>query len=382
MISFPDVHRLILPIIATENLIMAATLLLMYIVKKNYNLSYRLSILFLSSAMFLLALINYAEIFLPIKEFFLPFSMSVMVFAASLELFLLFYSFMALLDQRFVTMKKVIVELLLIAIFTLPPLLLFWCEPVFRWWFGIAILFYLVKFSYNFYLYKRYFLRMRRELLDYYSDERNEQILWINNVFYMVVIVGAVSVVVPLTNYAVLSFYNLFLFFAYFYIYFEVLRHDFFFEEVRQEEKGGETMKEQAKETAKEVASLSDFMTNREVLFNQWMDSRAYTRQHITIEDVARELGANRTKLSIYLNSELHMNFYDWISRLRMEEAKRLLIENPNTPVLEIAIQVGIDDRSNFDKTFKRIVGMSSFAYRKTVLPTNVEADSSDGISN
>lgn len=379
MINFTNAYLYTLPVVATENLIMATTLILMAGAKKHQDKGSKLSVYFFAMAMLLMAVINYTErITVPHEDFLLT-SMSIVVFAASVELFLFFYAFVALLDQRFVTKKGITTEIALITLFTLPPLFCYDSTTVYRILFCISVFFYLCKFSYNLYIYKRYFRAAYQKMLDFYSDQRKEQIQWINNLFYIVIMIGTLSVIVPLTNYTVLFFYNIFLFFAYFYVFIEVVRHEFLFPETGCEEQTDEPVTDEVDEPA--ASPATGFLANREDLLEQWIASRAYTRPRITIDDVARELRCSRAKLSGYLNSELHLNFYEWISQLRMEEAKRLLRENPITPILDIAIQVGIDDRSNFDRNFKRIVGMSPAVYRKSAFNTVPETDQANGSS-
>lgn len=43
----------------------------------------------------------------------------------------------------------------------------------------------------------------------------------------------------------------------------------------------------------------------------------------ITIQDLSREIGINRTYLSNYINETYQTNFNGWINDLRIEEAKQ-----------------------------------------------------------
>lgn len=58
----------------------------------------------------------------------------------------------------------------------------------------------------------------------------------------------------------------------------------------------------------------------------------------------------------------------DYIQTLRIEEAKQML-ETSDTPIEEIASEVGYTETSSFRNAFKRHVGMSASAYRKKRLP-------------
>jgi len=57
------------------------------------------------------------------------------------------------------------------------------------------------------------------------------------------------------------------------------------------------------------------------------------------------------------------LNFTDYVSRIRIEKAKNLLL-NPNLRVSEIAFEVGFQSLTHFNRVFKRIVGESPSGYR------------------
>ncbi len=57
------------------------------------------------------------------------------------------------------------------------------------------------------------------------------------------------------------------------------------------------------------------------------------------------------------------INFTDYLSRVRIEKAKQLLL-NPNLRVSEIAYEVGFQSLTHFNRVFKKIVGQSPTRYR------------------
>ena len=57
------------------------------------------------------------------------------------------------------------------------------------------------------------------------------------------------------------------------------------------------------------------------------------------------------------------IHFTDYVSRLRIERSKELLI-NPNLRVSEIAYEVGFQSLTHFNRVFRRIVGKSPSDYR------------------
>jgi AraC-like DNA-binding protein len=57
------------------------------------------------------------------------------------------------------------------------------------------------------------------------------------------------------------------------------------------------------------------------------------------------------------------INFTDYLSRVRIEKAKNLLL-NPNLRISEIAYEVGFQSLTHFNRVFKKIIGQSPTEYR------------------
>ena len=107
-----------------------------------------------------------------------------------------------------------------------------------------------------------------------------------------------------------------------------------------------------------------------EILFKEDLDiSRIITALQIesgvTIEDLANKLNIGRTTLSNLINREEGVNFNTWINRLRIEEAKQLLIDNPDYTIAKISEMVGYTEQANFSRQFKQITGESPLLWRK-----------------
>jgi AraC-like DNA-binding protein len=60
------------------------------------------------------------------------------------------------------------------------------------------------------------------------------------------------------------------------------------------------------------------------------------------------------------------MNFIDYLSRVRVEKSKTLLL-NPNSRVSEVAFACGFQSMTNFNREFKRIVGRAPTQFREAL---------------
>ncbi len=96
------------------------------------------------------------------------------------------------------------------------------------------------------------------------------------------------------------------------------------------------------------------------------MDSEClYADDQLTLRDLADELSITPHQLSQLLNERLHTGFSAFINRRRIEEAKRLLLEEPGKTVLVISMEVGFNSKSAFYEAFLKFTGMTPQVFRK-----------------
>lgn len=81
-----------------------------------------------------------------------------------------------------------------------------------------------------------------------------------------------------------------------------------------------------------------------------------YNRE-ISLDDVAKYVGVTPQHFSKIFKQETGTNYVDWITELRLEQAKQLLIESKHT-MKEICFLVGYKDPNYFSRIFKKMVGM------------------------
>ncbi|MBS5550987.1 MAG: AraC family transcriptional regulator [Bacteroides sp.] len=123
-------------------------------------------------------------------------------------------------------------------------------------------------------------------------------------------------------------------------------------------------MKKQSKSDKNEIAKR----------LNQWKELKVYLRFHVTIQDLSREIGINRTYLSNFINETYGENFNNWINGLRINEAKYKILTTSEDSLSEIARKVGFADLAHFSKIFKRKEGISPSDWKKQ----NIKDDETD----
>ena len=99
----------------------------------------------------------------------------------------------------------------------------------------------------------------------------------------------------------------------------------------------------------------------------EWIAADKYTRPGLTITDVANDLLTNRTYLSGYINTTYDTTFREWITRLRIEYAKRLLLGSPELTVQDVSERSGFQSTSHFIRIFKERTACPPAKWRKMV---------------
>ena len=116
-----------------------------------------------------------------------------------------------------------------------------------------------------------------------------------------------------------------------------------------------------------EKSSLtSEIQENTLPKLQELMESeKPFLDSSFSLPILAKSLAVSPHHLSQILNESLGQSFFDMVAQYRIKEAQKLLLENPNYKVEEIAEQVGYNSKSAFNTAFKKIVGVAPSAYRK-----------------
>ena len=127
---------------------------------------------------------------------------------------------------------------------------------------------------------------------------------------------------------------------------------------------------EQVRESMKNNSSKEDIQQQPNEVYRQaleeWMEKeRPYRNPDLKLVDLQAVLPMNRTYLSQFIHSEFGCNFYLFVNRYRIEEAKRLMADNPDMKMAEISASCGFSSPSVFSRTFTSIAGQSPSEWGK-----------------
>jgi len=85
--------------------------------------------------------------------------------------------------------------------------------------------------------------------------------------------------------------------------------------------------------------------------------------EELSLGQVAKSVNVSTFYFCKMFKKITGLNFTDYVSRVRVERAKNLLL-NPNLRVSEIAYEVGFQSLTHFNRVFKKILGQSPTQYR------------------
>lgn len=102
-------------------------------------------------------------------------------------------------------------------------------------------------------------------------------------------------------------------------------------------------------------------------------------REKITLDDLADVTGYNKSYISQIMKQNLGINYYEYLTRVRMREAI-FSLTNTNQRISDIAFANGFSDVKSFNTSFKDRFGKSPSQYRKLLIHTPKLESSNDKI--
>lgn len=95
-------------------------------------------------------------------------------------------------------------------------------------------------------------------------------------------------------------------------------------------------------------------------------EQQLYLNKNLTLADLAKAVGTNRTYVSNYLMQVKHQTFYDYINDLRLQRmALPMMDQHPEFTIEHIAQESGFNSISTFRRAFTKLVGISPSQYRQ-----------------
>ena len=118
----------------------------------------------------------------------------------------------------------------------------------------------------------------------------------------------------------------------------------------------------QRTETKKAISRREDVLTS--VITDVLKYIKLHYTSEITLSDVAAHFYLNPSYLSRVFKEQTGFLFSEYITKLRIKEANKLL-SLTNKQITDIALICGFNSLNNFCKTYKKTMGISALEYRK-----------------
>jgi len=99
-------------------------------------------------------------------------------------------------------------------------------------------------------------------------------------------------------------------------------------------------------------------------------DKRLYREPELTLAQLASEVKVHPKVLSKVINQCAGENFYQFINRRRVEEAKQMLLNNQynHLSILGIGMEAGFNSKSTFNAVFKKLSGLTPREFQEQYL--------------
>jgi len=98
------------------------------------------------------------------------------------------------------------------------------------------------------------------------------------------------------------------------------------------------------------------------------LNEKYYASKRASLPDLSEKIGETSHKVSQVINEKCAMNFYTWLAKFRIDEAKKILSgsERMKYKIEEVGEQVGYNSKASFNKAFKNLTGETPSEYRNS----------------
>ncbi len=308
------------------------------------------------------------------------FSSLTMLIAVSFSSLAMSYSMINLLDDKMISSNTFIVNIFLIASSSI--LLLEMATGTEKILYNISLAASLLLFASQsiFYIimFDKAYKKSQKALNAYYDDEEEHKIRWIRFCYIIAMLTDLcllVYMMIPTSFMKIyIAWYVLFmLYFTANFISF-IGSHKMILDAFAHKTLSGQdlfppknkrekALKEDTEYDRKQMEKA--FKTIQKNLA-QWVADKKYREYDKSREEIAAELDTTKELLQLYFMTNIGQDFRSWRTELRINDAKRMLLEDKGTSIQLVGELCGFSDRSNFHTQFTRLTGCSPKKWRET----------------
>ena len=311
------------------------------------------------------------------------FSSMMMLVVTVLSSAVLSFSLINLLDESYIEDDKCYLNIGLVIVLSVIFMKSFWWEP------GLKraavhivyIVFFLLQCIGHIIAYRKLYREGKRKLEQYYDEEEDHKLRWIHFCYVMMMLTQMFILVYRTFPTGVMKVYNVW--YSLFLLYFAAnfisflgshkMTLDAFAYKALSGQDIAQALKKGRgrKKKTDDIEDKDDLSVSNETEFkrlernlDKWVKQKKFSEYDKSREEVAQELNTTKELLHMYFTTRKGMDFKTWRTELRVQEAKRLLLENKELSINVIGEIAGFSDRSNFHRQFVKLVGCTPREWR------------------
>ncbi len=294
------------------------------------------------------------------------------------------FSLINLLDETYIENDKFYLNVGIIAVVSIVFMKSFWWE---EGWIRTAvriavIALFVIQCVVHILVFNKAFVKRLKQVEAYYDEEEDYRMKWIRFCYVIMMLTQMFILVYMLLPRGFMKIYNIWysIFLLYFtanfisflgshkllldaFAYKTLSGHDLM-QKIAENKSRRKTVKDNSQEPSVIISEADIRRLERSI--DQWVKQKKYCEYDKSREEVAKELRTTKEHLHIYFSTIKGVDFKTWRTELRVEEAKKLLLENKEVSTNIIGEAAGFSDRSNFHRQFVKIVGCSPKQWRES----------------
>ncbi len=311
------------------------------------------------------------------------FSSMMLFVVTALASAVLSYSLINLLDESYIRNDKFYLNVGIIAVMSYVMMTSFWWDER---WMRIAVMttcivLFLIQCTIHIIIFNKVYKTSLRQLELYYDEEEDQKIRWIRFCYIIMMLTQMFILVYMLLPSGFMKVYAMFysLFMLYFSANFisflgshKLLLDAFAYKTLS----GQDLMQKRAENRRKGITGPSKEMSPEdyneiqfkklEKAIDRWIEQKKFREYDKSRDDIAQELHTSKELLNMYFATKICKDFKTWRTELRIDDARKMLLDNKDLSINIIGEMVGFSDRSNFHRQFTKIVGCSPKQWRDT----------------
>ena len=245
-----------------------------------------------------------------------------------------------------------------------------------------SVVLFIINCTLHILIFHRTYARCVKQIEQYYDEEENNKMKWIRFCYVMMMLTQMFVLVYMLLPRGFMKVYTIWyvLFMLYFCANFisflgsnKLLLDAFAYKTLSGQEIMERIERRRRMKFAENEPQLSEAELTKQEMYKierslqKWVKEKRFREYDKTRDEIAKELNTTREMLHMYFTYRLGVDFKTWRTRLRIEEAKVLLLDNPEMSTNIVAELSGFSDRSNFYHQFTKIVGCSPKQWRESI---------------